>query len=171
MAVAYIGLGSNLGDSLALLQDAIDSLQALGQVHVSRLYASTPMGPQDQPDYLNAAVRLDTSLSPIALLDALQHIEQLAGRRRLRHWGERTLDLDLLLFDQISLHTDRLTIPHVGILERSFVIQPLLDLDPTLRVAGHALSASPLARQRDGIRPVQSSTWAIRQPECFSEHP
>jgi 2-amino-4-hydroxy-6-hydroxymethyldihydropteridine diphosphokinase len=171
MAVAYIGLGSNLGDSQALLQEAVEGLRALGPVRPSRLYASTPMGPQDQPDYLNAVVRLETALPPLALLDALQHLEQLAGRRRLRHWGERTLDLDLLLWDDLQLHTERLTVPHAGLLLRNFVIQPLLDLDPTLSVLGQSLAGLALARDRHGIRPIQPKTWADVTSECFSEQP
>lgn len=171
MPRAYIGLGSNLGDSQALLQDAVAQLSALGPVLVSRLYASAPMGPQDQPDYLNAVVGVDTALSPLALLDALQHIEQLAGRRRLRHWGERTLDLDLLLFDDLTLATERLTVPHVGLLERSFVVQPLLDLDAQLTVAGQRLADLAIARDRNGIRPIAGHTWAHHTPDRFSEQP
>lgn len=171
MPRAYIGLGSNLGDSQALLQDAVAQLSALGPVLVSRLYASAPMGPQDQPDYLNAVVGVDTALSPLALLDALQHLEQLAGRRRLRHWGERTLDLDLLLFDDLTLATERLTVPHVGLLERSFVVQPLLDLDAQLTVAGQRLADLAIARDRNGIRPIAGHTWTHHTPDRFSEQP
>lgn len=160
MSVAYIGLGSNLGDSRGLMAEAVEGLAQLGQIRVSRLYASSPMGPQDQPDYLNAAVQLHTILTPHALLDQLQALEQAAGRKRLRHWGERTLDLDLLLFDDAKIHTSRLMVPHVGILQRVFVIQPLLDLDPALVVSGQALKSHPLATSTDGIRAISTSTWA-----------
>ena len=125
---SYIGLGSNLDDRLAYLRFAIKSLSKIGQVRVSRLYASPPMGPQDQPDYLNAVVELVTTLSPLDLLDQLQSIEHDAGRVRKRHWGERTLDLDLLLYGQDQIQHPRLTVPHVGLMERDFVVLPLLDL-------------------------------------------
>lgn len=135
----YIGMGSNLGDSRKILKQAIRQLQELGTVKVSRLYASPPMGPQDQPDYLNAVVSLQTQLEPLALLDALQHIENNSGRVRLRHWGERTLDLDLLLYDAQNIQHPRLTVPHAGLLQRDFVILPLLDLVADLQVNGIAL--------------------------------
>ena len=93
----YIGLGSNLGDSRQILSEAIAKLKTLGGVKVSKLYQSPPMGPQDQPNYLNAVAELNTDLMPLDLLDQLQRFEQEAGRVRLRRWGERTLDLDLLI--------------------------------------------------------------------------
>ena len=95
--VAYIGLGSNLGDSKVILTEAVHKLASLGDVKISKLYQSPPMGPQDQPNYLNAVVQLSTNLAPLALLDELQRFEQESGRVRLRHWGKRTLDLDLLI--------------------------------------------------------------------------
>lgn len=87
----YIGLGSNLGDSQQILREAVAKLSMLGEVQVSRLYQSPPMGPQDQPNYLNAVIQLDTILEPLALLDQLQQIEQEAGRVRLRRWGKEPL--------------------------------------------------------------------------------
>jgi len=113
---SYIGLGSNLGDSQQILSEAVAKLATLGAVWVSRLYQSPPMGPQDQPNYLNAVVQLDTDLAPLALLDQLQQFEQQAGRVRLRRWGERTLDLDLLIYGHVQICNERLTVPHVGIL-------------------------------------------------------
>lgn len=159
MGLAYIGLGSNLGDSRGLLIEAVRGLAALGPIRVSRLYASAPMGPQDQPDYLNAAVELQTAADPLELLDQLQALEQTAGRVRGRHWGERTLDLDLLLLDDAQIQTDRLTLPHAGILQRAFVIQPLLDLNPDFMVAGQRLSALALAHNAVGIRAVAANNW------------
>lgn len=136
----YIGLGSNLGDSQQILRDAVHGLAKIGAVQQSRLYRSPPMGPQDQPDYLNAVVRLTTDLEPLALLDYLQSLEQQAGRVRLRHWGERTLDLDLLLYGEQQIQHERLTVPHLGLLQRDFVVLPLLDLDANLVVQQHRLS-------------------------------
>lgn len=131
MTTVYIGLGSNLGDRLAYLQQAVRGLQQLASaqaVQVSSLYASAPMGPQDQPDYLNAVVSLDTVLSPLGLLDQLQALEQAAGRQRQRHWGERTLDVDLLHYGNLSLSHERLTLPHPGVGQRDFVDIPLLEI-------------------------------------------
>ncbi|MDN8156363.1 2-amino-4-hydroxy-6-hydroxymethyldihydropteridine diphosphokinase, partial [Acinetobacter baumannii] len=121
----YIGLGSNLGDSRQILSEAIAKLKSLGEVKVSKLYQSPPMGPQDQPNYLNAVAQLKTELLPLDLLDQLQRFEQEAGRVRLRHWGERTLDLDLLIYGNEKIQNERLTVPHVGILQRDFVVIPL----------------------------------------------
>ncbi len=128
--VTYIGLGSNLGDSKVILTEAVHKLASLGDVKISKLYQSPPMGPQDQPNYLNAVVQLSTNLAPLALLDELQRFEQESGRVRLRHWGERTLDLDLLIYAEEKIQHERLTVPHVGVMERDFVLIPLLDLDP-----------------------------------------
>ena len=143
----FIGLGSNLGDSRQILKDAVKALSALGEVRVSRLYASPPMGPQDQPDYLNAVVELHTVLSPLDLLDQLQRIENESGRVRLRRWGERTLDLDLLFYADEKIHNDRLTVPHVGIGERDFVVLPLLDLATDLTLGQQPLQDLPCAQQ------------------------
>lgn len=140
----YVGLGSNLGDSRQMLRDAVAAFREWGTTTVSALYQSPPMGPQDQPDYVNAVAQCDIAIEPLssdpmALLDALQAIEQRAGRVRLRHWGERTLDLDLLLYGDAQIQLPRLTVPHVGLLQRDFVVLPLLDLDANLSVSGQAL--------------------------------
>ncbi|MEB3767446.1 2-amino-4-hydroxy-6-hydroxymethyldihydropteridine diphosphokinase [Acinetobacter sp. MD2] len=155
----YIGLGSNLGDSLQILQQAVVQLQTLGAVRVSKLYSTPPMGPQDQPDYLNAALELETTLEPLALLDCLQQFEQDAGRVRLRRWGERTLDLDLLLYGQQQIQHPRLTVPHIGLFERDFVLVPLLDLDPELTVAMQALKHLPVVHGST-LCAIQSNDWA-----------
>ena len=138
----YIGLGSNLGDSRQILAHAVQQLKQLGAVQVSKLYQSPPMGPQDQPHYFNAVAQLVTDLEPLALLDELQKIEQESGRVRLRRWGERTLDLDLILYGEERIQNDRLTVPHVGMMERDFVLVPLLDLDASLQVNGQQIKDS-----------------------------
>jgi 2-amino-4-hydroxy-6-hydroxymethyldihydropteridine diphosphokinase len=140
----YIGLGSNLGDSRQILIEAVQKLTQLGSVKVSKLYQSPPMGPQDQPHYLNAVACLETNLAPLDLLDELQKIENESGRVRLRRWGERTLDLDLLIYGNESIKNERLIVPHIGILERDFVIIPLLDLDIDLQVNEQILKNSPI---------------------------
>ena len=158
MIVTYIGLGSNLGDSREILAEAVVKLATLGQVKTSKLYQSPPMGPQDQPDYFNAVVQLTTDLAPLDLLDQLQRFEQEAGRVRLRHWGERTLDLDLLLYGEQQIQNERLTVPHVGVLEREFVLLPLLDIDPFLQVQGQTLQELDLVKQAK-LNVCADSNW------------
>ena len=136
---AYVGLGSNLDGPVLRVRKAIEALARLPRsalVATSRLYRSEPLGPPGQPDYVNAAVALDTALDPVALLDRLQAIEVQHGRERGLHWGPRTLDLDLLLYGDLQMHTARLTLPHPHLHERAFVLQPLLDIDPDLAVPG-----------------------------------
>ena len=156
----YIGLGSNLGDSRQILIDAVQKLATLGQVQVSRLYQSPPMGPQDQPHYLNAVAQLDTILAPLDLLDQLQQFEHDAGRVRLRRWGERTLDLDLLIYGQQQIQHERLIVPHIGLLERDFVIIPLLDLDAHLQLNGHFLKDLELVQQAN-LTVVEDQSWIV----------
>lgn len=155
----YIGMGSNLGESREILHSAVEQLKQLGQVRVSRLYKSPPMGPQDQPHYLNAVAQLETTLNPLELLDHLQQFEQDAGRVRLRRWGERTLDLDLLLYADQEIHHERLTVPHVGLLKRDFVVVPLLDLNKNLVVKGQYLNELKLA-QAPSLTVLAASDWA-----------
>lgn len=129
----YVALGSNMGDSHAYLQKAIEDLESHHQIHelkASHFYQSKPHGPQDQPDYLNAAVVFNTDLASEALLDLLQKIENDNDRVRegIVRWGARTLDLDLLFYDDKTINTARLTVPHPRICERAFVLFPLRDL-------------------------------------------
>ncbi|MBD5772705.1 2-amino-4-hydroxy-6-hydroxymethyldihydropteridine diphosphokinase [Marinomonas sp. SM2066] len=138
MIQAYIGIGSNLENPIAQLDRAIETLKKhddINHFRVSSIYGSKPVGPQDQPDYINAAATFTTKLSPIALLDLLQSIEQAQRRVRERHWGPRTLDLDLLLYGQEQIQLPRLTVPHTFMLERGFVIKPLSDLAPDMLLA------------------------------------
>ncbi len=131
----FIGLGSNLADPTAQLARAVAELAALPctiLVAQSPFYVSKPVGPQDQPDFINGAVWLRTSLAPHALLDQLQRIELAHDRQRLQHWGPRTLDLDILLYGVQSLNDNRLTVPHAYLAQRDFALQPLLDISPKL---------------------------------------
>jgi len=136
MSLAYIGLGSNLSDPQAQILSAVAKLKQLEHCvvsQVSALYFSRPMGPQDQPDYMNAVVAIETSLSAIELLEQLQNIEKKAGRvRKDDRWGARVLDLDILLFDQQLINTERLTVPHYGLKQREFVLLPLAEIAPSL---------------------------------------
>jgi len=136
MAIVYIGLGSNLSDPLQqihLAVEALSQIQSSSLKHISSLYFSRPMGPQDQPDYMNAVAAITTSLTPLALLDELQAIENQAGRvRKNNRWGARILDLDILLFDNDIIDNERLTVPHYGLELREFVLLPLAEISPTL---------------------------------------
>jgi 2-amino-4-hydroxy-6-hydroxymethyldihydropteridine diphosphokinase len=134
MARIYVGLGSNLGDSMAILRSAVDSLESLANKHslvVAGLFSSSPMGPQDQGDYFNSVAGFETDLDPLALLDALQAIEHAHARERKRHWGERTLDLDVLFYDDLNMQSERLNLPHPGIAQRDFVLKPLAEIYPS----------------------------------------
>lgn len=132
MQTVYVALGSNLASPLEQLKQAVEKLQKFANFAASPFYGSKPLGPQDQPDYVNAVVRFDTDLAPLALLDLLQSIENEQGRVRLRRWGERTLDLDLLLYGNEQIQSERLTVPHYDMQNREFVIVPLYDLAPDL---------------------------------------
>jgi 2-amino-4-hydroxy-6-hydroxymethyldihydropteridine diphosphokinase len=155
----FIGLGSNLADPVSQITAAQKDLQTLPMtqwVANSSLYKSPPMGPQDQPDYINAVVELDTLLSPHDLLDCLQQIEQQHGRVRSRHWGERTLDLDLLLYGDEIIADERLQVPHPGIAQRAFVIYPLAEIDPDIVIpAKGAISELLLSCPRDGLERIE----------------
>jgi len=137
MKGVFIGLGSNLADPIAQIESATTALDELDEITViakSSLYSSPPMGPQDQPDYINAVVEIDTTLFAHDLLDKLQQIEQQQGRVRQRHWGERTIDLDLLVYGNNILDDERLNVPHPGISERSFVLYPLAEIATDLKI-------------------------------------
>lgn len=136
MQRCFLALGSNQADPAAQVTRAFEQLQRLSQSRLlacSSLYRSDPLGPQDQPAFINAVAMLDTALAPEALLDALQDIEQRAGRvRKAERWGPRILDLDLLLYANRIIHTPRLQVPHYHMHARSFVLYPLAELAPDL---------------------------------------
>ena len=133
---AYVGIGSNLDDPVAQATLAFDALARIADTQLvarSPLYRSSPMGPPDQPHYVNAVAALRTRLAPTTLLDALHAIEDARGRRRSgRRWGPRTLDLDLLLHGDGVVTSERLTLPHPGLTARNFVVYPLADIAPAL---------------------------------------
>jgi 2-amino-4-hydroxy-6-hydroxymethyldihydropteridine diphosphokinase len=136
MALAYVGLGSNLSDPEKQIKHAVALLSHIKNTKLSdlsSLYFSRPMGPQDQPDYMNAVAALQTELSPLELLDELQAVENKAGRvRKDNRWGARILDLDILLFDNDIINHQRLTVPHYGLELREFVLLPLAEISPEL---------------------------------------
>jgi len=136
VTLAYIALGSNLASPLEQVNAAVQALGAIPQsriVATSSFYRTPPLGPQDQPDYLNATVVLETALDAEALLDNTQRIELQQGRvRKAERWGPRTLDLDIMLFDNEVINTDRLTVPHYDMKNRGFMLWPLFEVAPDL---------------------------------------
>lgn len=136
----YVGLGSNLEDPVAQVLEAVEELEMIpDSILVSRssLYRGKPMGPVDQPDYVNAVVAMDTLLSAESFLQELQRIEDLQGRvRDGEQWGPRIIDLDLLLYGKQKIKTAKLTVPHSGMHERDFVIIPLSELAGDLNIPG-----------------------------------
>ena len=135
MTRAHIGLGANKGDRLQFLQRAVQRLgETIGiqVIDVSSVYETEPVGPTDQPWFLNAVAAVDTNLSPVTLLDQTQAIERTLGRDTTYRWGPRTIDLDILLYGDVQVRTATLVIPHAELCHRAFVMIPLLELDPNL---------------------------------------
>ena len=158
MSRAYIALGANLGDPAATVEAAFAALAHLPSSQLlarSRLYRTAPVGITEQPEFVNAAAALETSLAPEALLDALLNIEQDFGRVRALRNGPRTLDLDILLYDDLIIDTPRLTLPHPRLHLRAFVLYPLADLAADLQIPGRGQLAAWLpAVANQGIRPL-----------------
>lgn len=167
MRTAFIGLGSNLEQPAIQVRTALAEISAMSGcrlVAASDLFLSPPMGPQDQPDFVNAVAMLATILTPLQLLDALQSVEVLHQRQRNRHWGPRTLDLDLLSVDDQVMVSERLRLPHPGIADRAFVLVPWAELAPDYEVPGVGrvdglcgrIDASGLKRlSRNGLEPIR----------------
>ena len=131
MATVYIGLGSNLNEPVNQLDKAVAALDKIKNtqlLRVSSYYQSTPVGPDGQDDYINAVAQLETQLPAVVLLQQLQQIENSQGRVRTEHWGARTLDLDMLLYDNSVIKTEKLTVPHPYIEQRNFVLLPLMEI-------------------------------------------
>lgn len=159
MTLVYIALGSNLASPLTQVNAAIAALGAIPDsriVAVSGFYRTPPLGPQDQPDYLNAAVALETSLVPETLLDHTQRIELDQGRvRKAERWGPRTLDLDIMLFGEETITTPRLTVPHYDMKNRGFMLWPLFEIAPALRFPDGETLASVL----DHLGAAKPAVW------------
>lgn len=146
---AYIGIGSNLANPWNQVMQAIAELDDIPEcccVKHSSLYRSKPLGPPEQPDFVNAVAAVDTALSAQRLLQALQEIENRHGRARSgSRWGPRTLDLDLLVFGSACIASETLTVPHPGLVQRDFVLCPLYEIAPDLQVPGHGPIGAYLA--------------------------
>ena len=136
MSIVYLGLGSNMGDRQAAIDAALDHLKALPHTRllaVSSVIETDPVGFTDQPRFLNAVASLETDLSPFDLLNELQEVESRLGRVRAQPWGPRTIDLDILLYDDQVIQTERLTIPHPRMADRRFVLGPLVEVAANVR--------------------------------------
>lgn len=161
MTICYIAIGSNLSDPVSQAKVAIEALKTLPMSELlacSSLYSSTPMGPQDQPDYINAVAKISTELTPLELLDCTQTIELEQGRvRKDERWGPRTLDLDIILYGNEVIDSERLTVPHYGMKQREFVLYPLMEIAPNLQLPdGTELTTLIDSVDRNGLRVWQS---------------
>jgi 2-amino-4-hydroxy-6-hydroxymethyldihydropteridine diphosphokinase len=164
MAGIYLGLGSNLGNRRANLALALRMLEPLVRIEaVSALYESPPQPPAPPPAYLNAACRVVTGLTPLALLRYVKRIETLIGRHDTAHWAPRPIDIDLLLYEDLVLKDEALTLPHPRLQERAFVLQPLLDIEPSLV---NPVTKEPLANvvrrlDRPPLGEVAAAGWEL----------
>lgn len=169
-AIAYLGLGSSLGDRWGHLRDAVQRLQQMGPgvrvLAVSPVYESPHLGldPEDAqryPSHLNCVIRVETVLSPHALLERALMVERAGGRQRIEKWGPRTIDIDILLYADLVLMADTLTVPHPGLTERAFVVLPLYDLAPDLVLP----DGYPLVCVVHSDRIRQQPIWRVYPPD------
>ena len=152
---AYIALGSNMGDSRQILDDAVSAIDALPASKVEKVsgfITTLPYGVTDQPDFLNGCLRMKTLYYPKELLRELNRIEKEAGRERIIHWGPRTLDLDILMYDDLVMNERRLTIPHKEMHKRLFVLEPLEEIAPYLM---HPLLGQTITQLKEKIKEEQ----------------
>ncbi len=164
MTKAAIGLGGNVGNSRAFMTAAIERLAAVPGIEVeavSALYKTAPWGKLDQPPFLNAAVRIDTELTPRALLEACLAVERALGRERLERWGPRTIDIDVLVFGSVTLDEPGLTLPHPRLTERAFALAPLVDVMPDIEIAGQPARAWLEALGLTGIEQIAAPDWHL----------
>lgn len=152
MNTAYISIGSNIGDRLHHLSEAVQALHSHQQIEVAKvssIYETAPVGYTDQVDFLNLVVCVETSLDPYELLEACQHIENGLGRVREIRWGPRTVDLDILLYNNDNIEAENLIVPHPRMGERAFVLVPLLEIAPAI---GHPATGIPfVVADDDGV--------------------
>lgn len=164
MSTAYLGLGSNLNNPVQQILTAINELNESEHITVikqSKLYRSKAQGYTEQDDFINAVVQIQTELSASALLASCQAIEQIHHRQRVIRWGPRTLDIDILLFDELTIHDETLTLPHPRMLDRDFVIYPLLEITPKLQLPCN----TPLSHYTQHINDSQLNLISIEKKE------
>lgn len=155
---AYIALGSNIGDRFENLKQAIESLKAISEVDlvsVSSIYETDPVGYEEQEQFLNMVIQVKTGFTPFKLLDVCLEIEKELGRKRDIRWGPRTIDLDILLYNQENIKTEKLFIPHPRMQERAFVIIPLLEIQPNIKLPSMEIPLQAILEDipdREGVR-------------------
>ena len=168
---AVLSLGSNQGDRMVILQGAVDALAAtpgVAVVAVSGVFETEPVGGPQQPDFLNAVVVADTSLSPAALLERAQAVEQQFGRARAERWGPRTLDVDIVAMGDLVLDEADLVVPHPRAAERAFVLVPWAEADPAAVLPGAGAVADLVAAlDVRGVSDVSATTTALRKSGCW----
>lgn len=158
MSKVYISLGSNMESRYGYLEEAIKQLRSIDEIEVSTIssvYETDPVGYVDQPAFLNLVICIETTLRPLDLLSETQVIETILGRKRDIKWGPRTIDLDILLYDQENMNVERLMIPHPRMWQRAFVIVPLLEIAPDLFIDELGLSIKEVYEQlndKEGVR-------------------
>jgi len=155
MHKVYLSLGSNIGDSVNYLDKAVDILDKHELIHnikVSSYYQTDPVGYLDQDVFVNIAVCLETDLSPYELLEVCQEIEEALERVRVVRWGPRTIDVDIILFDDVQMTDEKLTIPHPRMHERAFVLVPIAELDNTLIVLNKSIKSLIDLVDSSGVR-------------------
>lgn len=154
MAIAYLSLGSNMGDRFRFLKRAVENLNKAGVdvLKSSSVYETSPVGYTDQPDFLNAVLKVRTFYSPYQLLSVVQKVEKDLGRKRDIRWGPRTIDVDILLYDNVSISEEHLTIPHPEMLKRAFVLVPLREICPDIALFGHTVDYYIQSLKEQGIR-------------------
>ena len=169
MVTAYLGLGSNLGDKKAQLEEALkrlNSINGLDVVNHSSIYLTEPMGVTRQPDFYNAVAEIKTSLTPLTLLSEVKKIEYDMGREPNSHFKPRPIDIDILLYGDSEINTLELLIPHSRLTKRAFVLVPLLELDPKLM---HPTSFKPLREYLDSIADSQKVERVINAGDFAGE--
>lgn len=154
-----LGLGSNMGEREQNLQQALQLLEADGKVKIAKLssiYETAPFGVTEQADFLNMVVRVETSLAPSELLAKCLEVEQVMGRIRTRRWGPRVIDIDLLIYDDVKMTSETLTLPHPGMINRAFVLIPLRDVAPSLPLKnGQVVEAWASGLSANSVQEVQ----------------
>jgi len=162
LTVAILGLGGNIGDPEKAMTAALDRLAADPAIRieaVSALYETPPWGKTDQPRFLNAAARVDTTLSPRRLLETILRVERDLGRDRTERWGPRTIDIDILLYGEIAVEEYGLTIPHPRLAERIFALAPLVDVAPQAAIDGTPAASILRTLDKTGLVRTKTAWW------------
>jgi len=161
--IAYLALGANMGDRVGNLREAVRLLVENGACRVlsaSSFYETKPVGVEDQPEFVNAVVRIETTLSPHDLLNLCLSIEKTMGRKRTMMWGPRVIDIDILLYSSVYTCDDDLVIPHPRMMERAFVLVPLAEITPDLELEGGVTAREAAdGTASEGVRRLDEETW------------